>query len=102
MIKQIEKILETPFWPQNIETMKPYFITHDDCDGDKSEGLRVTISNDGDVWISDTINRPMTSCRFRTHGGGGRSLRVRNALLILAMAIKIDSETDNKSSEPMP
>jgi len=88
--KDIIKILETPFWPESVDAMKSYFITHDDCDGDISEGLRVTISNDGDVWVSDTIRRSMVSCRFRTHAGGGRSLRVRNALLILAMAIKLE------------
>ena len=92
---ELIKILETPFWPDGLEPMKRYFRTQDDCDGDLKEGVAVIFSEDGDAWI-ETIRRPMNTCRFRTYQGGGNSLRVRNALLILAYAIKLDNEKSQK------
>ena len=91
-IDQIHELLEQPFWPETIESNKRYFITHDDNDGDKSKGLEVAFSIDGDAWIDTTCPNPFDACRFRTHGGGGRNQRVRNALLILAEAIRLDNE----------
>jgi hypothetical protein len=89
--KAIKKILETPFWPPMLNPYQPYFRTQDDCEGDKSEGISVTIGEDGDAWVF--TNTKMHSCRYRMPFlGGGRSPRVRNALLILAMAIKMDNE----------
>ena len=88
MEDKIKKILETPFWPEGLESMKRYYITQDDCDGDFTNGLNVTFSEDGDAWV----NTEKQSCRFRTYNGGGRNLRVRNALIILAIAIKMDNE----------
>lgn len=52
--KQIKKLLETPFWPEDLETKKVYFRTHDDCDGDKSQGLGLIITPDGDVWVRNS------------------------------------------------
>ena len=82
------KILDTPFWPESIEAREIYFRTHDDCDGDLSKGIQVVFSDDGDAHIRTC----MEGCRFRTWGGGGMSLRVRNALLLLALAINMDNE----------
>ena len=88
--KQIKKLLETPFWPEDLETKKVYFRTHDDCDGDKSQGLGLIITPDGDVWVNVSSKH---SLRFRTtFGGGGLSGMTRNALLLLALAIKMDNE----------
>ena len=51
-------------------------------------GVSVVFSPDGDAWVTTDPR----GCRFRTYAGGGTSLRVRNALLMLAMAIKLDNE----------
>jgi hypothetical protein len=86
--KYMRTILETSFWPSQLSPKETYFRTQDDCDGDLSNGMSVTFSEDGDAWI-DTFRN---CCRFRTHGGGGRSLRVRNALILLAIAIQLDNK----------
>ena len=92
MIKDIEKtihaILNEPFWPKDL-TEDGYSRVQDDCDGDKSQILVVSFSQDSDVWVR-TIH--FGALRFRGPFGGGMSPRVRNALLILAMAIKKDNE----------
>jgi len=82
------KLLETPFWPDGIDTRTRYFRTHDDCDGEMHKGISVLFSEDGDSWVRTCPD----GCRFRTYGGGGMSLRVRNAMLLLALAIKMDNE----------
>ena len=84
---QLMEFLDQPFWPEGLDTTTRYFRTEDDCDGGLHEGLVVTFSEDGDAWIQ-TIG----SSRFRTGLGGGRSLRVRAAILLLAMAIQADNE----------
>jgi len=92
--KTIQDILNDSFWPTSLETNQSYFRTHDDCDGDLSKGISVVISIDGDAHIWSN-NGAFSSCRYRIPiSGGGRSPRVRNALLILAMAIKLDNEED--------
>lgn len=91
--EEIKKILETPFWPQGVDSDRAYFRTHDDCDGNTMFGTGVAFSQDGDAWIWTTAQFAGSSCRYRMPMiGGGRSPRVRNALLILAMAIKMDNE----------
>lgn len=55
--------------------------------------LQVSLSVDGDSWIKTYQKNPLSSLRFRVeHGGGGQSPRVRQALIILMMAIKRDNE----------
>lgn len=88
--EDIDKVLESPYWPQELESGRPYCRTHDDCDGDRSQQVVVTLSEDGDAWLAVTGERG--SRRFRTWHGGGMSLRVRRALLLLAVAIKRDNE----------
>lgn len=88
---RIKALLDEPFWPKTLKTEESYFRTHDDCDGDLGQGVSVTIDPQGDVWLNTTTPK-MTSCRFRTFFGGGQSLRVRNALLLLAEAIRLDNE----------
>lgn len=87
-----KEILEDNFFLPSIEERENYFRVHDDNDGDQSQGLEVMFGPDGDAYVSATTP-PMTSCRFRVPMiGGGKSHRVRNALLILALAIKLDNE----------
>ena len=68
-----------------------YERTHDDHDGTHVGKIRVQLSKDNDVWITTDQHRG-PSLRFRNWAGGGRSLRVWNALRILALAIKLDGE----------
>jgi hypothetical protein len=90
VVRRIKRLLDEPFWPNTLRMGESYFRTHDDCEGDRGQGVIVTVGPDGDVWISTTTR--MSTCRFRNFFGGGRSLRVRNALLILAEAIRLDNE----------
>lgn len=83
----IKDILETPFWLESLSSDNLYFRTHDDNDGEKSQGVGVAFSPDGDAWLMPH----METLRFRTFMGGGASLRVRNALIILAEAIRLDN-----------
>lgn len=87
--RQIKKILEASFWLQSLETNSSYSRLHDDHDGTYEGVVTVGFSCDGDAWISIDNSRPI---RFRTAFGGGMSLRTRNALLILAEAIRLDNE----------
>lgn len=63
---------------------------HDDTDGkrDLEQELTVMFSPDGDAWI---VAGASPSLRFRTDAGGGQSLRVQKALVILAEAIRRDN-----------
>ena len=88
---RIKDILEHPFWLYSLKSNTEYFRTHDDCDGDLTKGISVQFDQCGDAHIC-LMNMGHHACRFRTHGGGGNSLRVRNALLILAEAIRLDDE----------
>ena len=91
-MKDVRKILETPFWPTTLKTEFRYFRMHDDCDGETRKGIEVIVDQQGDVWVAMPSMGGLESCRFRTWGGGGASLRVRNAMLILAEAIRLDNE----------
>lgn len=92
---KIKKLLESSFWPEMLETNKCYSRLHDDHDGTNTGHINVTIDTMGDVYLSIDPPNPFGygSLRFRTWGGGGVSLRTRNALLILAEAIRLDNET---------
>ena len=88
------EVLETPFWPDGVEAKGAYFRTQDDCDGILSEGIYLSFTCDGDAWIH-TSSRPFQSCRYRMPMfGGGRSPRVLNALLMVALDIKQDNDED--------
>jgi hypothetical protein len=49
----------------------------------------VVIGPDGDCWVTAGGGQTL---RFRTWAGGGHSLRVRQALMVLAEAIRRDNE----------
>jgi hypothetical protein len=87
----LHKILEGFPWPSELRTMTPYRRLHDDHDGTREGELIVQFTPDGDAWVYiDKLQG--ASLRFRFSSGGGNSPRVRNALVLLALAIKLDSE----------
>ena len=84
----IRALLERPFWPRQLETGTSYTRLGDDTSGE----LTVAIATDADAWIT-VFSKPdpeefSLSHRFRSGFGGGESEGVRNALLVLALAIK--------------
>jgi len=91
--KIIKKLLEEPFWLDTIETQNSYSRFEDDS---YSGNISVQFTQDGDSWIT-ILSKPdendyHLSMRFRMPLiGGGQSPRVRNALLILAEAIRLDN-----------
>jgi len=66
-----------------------------ECD-DRCGIMRVLISSDGDLHLSMSPSHNTTlgvpTFRARTSVGGGNHLRVRKALMLLALAIKEDIE----------
>jgi len=87
----LEKILNAEFWLPKIETNVVYNRLHDDRDGKLLGELMVQFGDNGDGEIkTDTHKGP--ALRFRTKNGGGKSLRTRKALMILALAIQLDEE----------
>lgn len=87
--RAMNTLLEGAYWPRSLATMATYTRTQDDTDGETTpvHDLDVTIGVDGDVWV-----QAPKLLRFRLGSGGGHSLRVRNALLVLAEAIRRDNE----------
>jgi hypothetical protein len=99
----IDALLEWSPWHAGVNTMQTYKRRSDDTDG-QDQGISVTFGPDNDAWFeirSFTKDRETGeskfdrgSHRFRTYFGGGSSLRVRAALIILARAIDLD-QTEN-------
>ena len=90
---KLEKLLDDLVWPEGIDVRSYYSRLHDDHDGTMEGYLEVGFNPMvGDVWVK-AIGAHFGSLRFRDYFGGGQSLRVRNALLILAFAIKLDNES---------
>jgi len=94
LIKDAHRVLENPFWIDEIEPDFSYERLHDDHDGTFEGKICVNFLSNGDAVISvvDIRHRPSSYLRFRTPGGGGKSPRTRNALMLLALAIKLDNE----------
>jgi len=96
-MKHIDKVLASVDWEEawkEVGTSDSQTRKEDDS---YSGSITVVFSVDGDAWIGfnpDPEEFSHRSFRFRTSGGGGRSLRVRKALMVLAMAIKADNEDD--------
>jgi hypothetical protein len=90
----IRLLLEENYWPKTIETKTLYQRYEDDS---PRGTLGVGFSDDADGWI-EIISTPdeddfHLSMRFRMpFVGGGQSPRVRNAIGILAEAIRLDNE----------
>ena len=85
----LDTLLDDAYWIPTLQSNVLYARTHDDCDGDMSQTIEVGVGPDGDLWVATRGRRG--SLRFRSFGGGGMSLRVRNALLVLAEAICCDN-----------
>jgi hypothetical protein len=86
------KLLEAPFWPEGLNVKEVYSRVHDDCDGKTDQKLFIEFLEVGDVLIS-TYAHKEPGLRFRMPMfGGGRSPKTRNALLFLALAMKLDNE----------
>jgi hypothetical protein len=87
--RAMDALLEGNYWPQSLKVNEPYVRVQDDCDGDLSQVISVQFTQDADAWVATMSYRTL---RFRHEFGGGRSPRVRNALLVLAEAIRRDNE----------
>ncbi len=94
--RSLNTVLETVWWPADLQPDQALRRTHDDCDGDLSQALCVYLARDTDVHLMVDGNAP--ALRFRAPFGGGMSPRVRNALLVLAEAIRRDNEEDPRRS----
>jgi len=88
--KIAHELLDAPFWLQELDTTTEYSRLHDDHDGSGEGRIAVSIDGHGDIYFHTDV--AFKDLRFRTHAGGGRSLRTRTALLLLALAIKLDGE----------
>jgi hypothetical protein len=100
----IAALFESPLRLDELETQISYMREGDD---DRGGYVGVQIGIDGDVHtivFSSELGPEQYgfSHRFRGYFGGGHSLRVRNALLMLALAIKIENEEDPKGGKQEP
>lgn len=92
----LDRLLDTPFWPNTLNSNEVYKTKSDDNPHSEESYLSVVFGNDGDAWVDvlswTDLNAEVftTTHRFRTYAGGGRRLRIRNALLFLARAIQLD------------
>lgn len=90
----VTKVLESDFWLPTLSVGTLYERQHDDTDGKPDGGcIHVIVGADGDAWVWTDTHQ---SLRFRAPLGGGRNPRVRNALLVLAEAIRLDNEDEAK------
>lgn len=99
LVKDSRRVLESPFWIPELKTDTSYQRLHDDHDGTQEGRIMVSFLPGGDAVVVTDGRRRGEPLRFRTPGGGGTSLRVRNALMLLAWAIKLDNETCPNGSE---
>ncbi len=88
--QQVRDILESPFWLDEIQPTVVYQTEDDDSPPDEA-WLQVVFSIDGDAWVAKITDSPIKSIRKRTYAGGGKDLRTRQALMILAYAMKLDA-----------
>ena len=88
----LRAVIETPFWPKTLEEREQYQRLGDDTKGYIE--VIFTPDNDGHISVLSVLDPDELTeyHRFRTYFGGGQSLRVRNALLVLAQAIVEDNK----------
>jgi hypothetical protein len=90
----VRKLLDSGLpWPPELNADTVYEREHDDHDGTHEGKIQVGFTPDGDAWITTDKHRG-PALRFRTPFGGGSSIRVRNALVLLALAIHRENEED--------
>ena len=89
--KALNDLLEGDYWIDTLAVNEFYSRLHDDTDGKTTSdhALEVLIAEDLDMHI--IVPGQTESLRFRNYLGGGSSLRVRNALLVLAEAMRRDN-----------
>ncbi len=91
--KALHTLIEQDFWIDTLGPDELYSRIHDDNDGHTTStaenSLQVYIAQDGDLHVF--LPGSQETLRFRNYFGGGKSLRVRNALLVLAEAIRRDN-----------
>jgi hypothetical protein len=90
MAEALNLILETAFFIPTLATEKGYRRQDDEApDEQRAEGgrLSVYLAADCDVYVLGG----WPSLRFREYFGGGQSLRTRNALMLLAEAMRRDT-----------
>jgi hypothetical protein len=90
--------LESEYWIVALNANELFERKHDDTDGksNPTQYLSLAIDFMGDVDINIPPGK-WRKLRFRTPGGGGKSERVRKALVILAEAIRRDNEEKPES-----
>ena len=91
-----------PQWPDGLVQGQIYRVMCDDKGRDGGTWVQVLVANDGDCHISmqdweeikthGTKPSQFPDVRIRTHAGGGKNHRTRQALLWLADAIRRDNE----------
>lgn len=97
ILKNIRKMLKDGIpWPPELSSRESYSRLQDDHDGTEEGIVTVTFSPDGDAWLWTDIQK---SLRFRTSAGGGRSIMVRNALVLLALAIKLENDEQERRNK---
>ena len=88
-----------PQWPPGLDTDEAHKVLCDDKGG--RCWFSVLVAKDGDAHLmaheegageDGGVEDPFPSVRIRTYAGGGRSLRTHQALLWLALAIKLDNK----------
>ena len=89
--RAVARVLTPDYWLRSLEVRCCYSRRQDDTDGqrDHAQNLDVTIGPDGDCWLTAGGGQTL---RFRTWAGGGMSVRTRQALMVLAEAIRLDNE----------
>lgn len=95
VVKALDFILEDSYWIETIDIGKLYERRHDDIDGkdDRGQYLSLSIDSSGNSDIYIIIHSgKYRILRFQHPIGGGKSERVRKALIILAEAIRRDNE----------
>lgn len=96
-MNQFDHLAEGLDWPAAWKVVPSGNIVTRFEDDSRFGQLQVGFTCDGDGWIGilqDPDNRAVGGkmIRFRGFSGGGQSLRVRTALMILALAIEADNE----------
>jgi len=91
-IEAARLLLVNPFWISELKTEQLYERFHDDHDGTFKGSLGVSCLPNGDIQVGVMGVPTGFALRFRNVFGGGMSERVRNALMLLALAIKLDNE----------
>lgn len=92
-----------PHWPEGLDAGDVHRTLCDDKGRNERAFLEVLLAGDGDVHVTmqdgesfsgDRLH-PIPTIRKRTSLGGGKDMRTRQALLWLALAIKLDNEDRN-------